>query len=955
MMAIDYVTRYVALVGIAFSAFLLIDAWTRRWHVDIAPAAAAAGRARGEKRFPRPCGLALFPSLILAFLAALYFWPILWQEGYAGLIIAASVVTVVGIYGDLYGLHAVTALSCSALSGLILLHFGYRLDGLQLLFIEGVMEFGRAAPIITVAGTVLVMGAVHWLEALRTGAVTSGMLICALLLFLKLTQNAANAAAPLLIALGSLAALTLCNIKSAKTTLGHGGAMLVGLLMASELLDGPRHVATVTTAALPVVILGLPILDGVRAFRVRCGESHRAVSKQRRRHDFVRCCLAYPESDVFWLCAKALTHTVFRGRTETPAETAEPRLAEEGDRRVPDSARQTPRELQKAVGGKRRVIALTKAILTVLVTVLVFGAASKGPHTLVRDSIDYESSVAAYLASGDAARALRVARIAKERYPGEPTARYLYAKSLMANEESAAALDEYAAVFRIEEIPNPDYDPLRPAHAPKGIDTFRPFFHPMARLEVGDYWLQQGDLGRAIENFELAQAFGQTPNAEWRPTLYAAYSALGAWGAAFEYADPPPDLAALPAGALRTLVRICAYREDWLQCKDAALVWRSRTDADAADADFWLGRARLALSEFVQASTALESAKNAGHPDAPFFLGLAEEARGADDEAAAHFLHVSATSLYRPFSLAKAASLLQRKMEQSRDQPDEETRAAEGKPVANAPRADPARLEERIALLAKELRALLAEAMPLPSPHRQDDLDVRSRGFAIPMDSLAHDAPFPMLIAWRDSRQPPSTSPEQFAVESASGNSLRLRYGRDMLELRWVENLAPFGDLDPLPMPGAYYPGWIERYRDAEQGAWRRVSPFAHVIHDAWLRIRATDAGQRVYCETAPLPVETGRFFLFAVRCKSEGARLVAGWNWYDSETSQIASDNAINQRRVRDWAWETLYERRPDQAAFVQASVGIYRDKGQALFDTVLIVPLDPPTFDQVPRDAPK
>ena len=93
------------------------------------------------------------------------------------------------------------------------------------------------------------------------------------------------------------------------------------------------------------------------------------------------------------------------------------------------------------------------------------------------------------------------------------------------------------------------------------------------------------------------------------------------------------------------------------------------------------------------------------------------------------------------------------------------------------------------------------------------------------------------------------------------------------------------------------------------------------------------------------------RFYLFAVRCRSEDGRFYVGWKWFSETEKKVAGHNFVNQRFIKGWEWHTGYAQRPDGATYVRLDLGIYRARGSALFDNMLCVPLDPPSMFRLER----
>ncbi len=72
-------------------------------------------------------------------------------------------------------------------------------------------------------------------------------------------------------------------------------------------------------------------------------------------------------------------------------------------------------------------------------------------------------------------------------------------------------------------------------------ETQRFYYFAPARLSLGEYYLNGGQLAEAIANFELARAYANVASDEYEPyhsSLYLAYSSMGLWSRALEFGEP---------------------------------------------------------------------------------------------------------------------------------------------------------------------------------------------------------------------------------------------------------------------------------------------------------------------------------------------------------------------------------------------------------------------------------
>ena len=552
----------------------------------------------------------------------------------------------------------------------------------------------------------------------------------------------------------------------------------------------------------------------------------------------------------------------------------------------------------------------------------------------IRESRRFGSFVTSYLAEGRVEKALRIARIAYECDPIDPNAAAAYAKTLASAGRERAAVAQYQQLLSISARRNPKYNPNVRAPESPTLATDRPYFFPEARLELAKRGAERGGLIEALKDAELAQAFGQRIPKDYCPFLSGLYGALNLWGRAIPFRTPDVDVSDLPSGALLVFARCAAARGAWPECRAAAEEALRRTDN--ADARWWLGVASLALGRTEAAASELRLAADAGHPHAPFFLGWVRERLGENDRLAADYLRTSPDSPYRPFALAKA---MVSSDDDLRKAPFMES-ADEGVPRGNAAAQEPQAAFER------ELEGYFDRPRPLPRPFMSDETRVHPVGFAL--EATAGDASIPVLlqVVWVDERAPEGAAGRSVSLDASRPLEPRLRNGRYLLELRLEANLVPFGTFGGIPAASGLPPGWPEIYALPKgRGAGRH---FETVVEggDARFRVSSDDTRTTIGARSVFLSVEAGRHYLLAVRCRSEKARLYAGWEWYDANETRLYNHNVFNQDMVPVLTWHTQYSRCPAAAAYVQAVVGIHRSMGAADFDAVLIFPLDPPPY---------
>jgi hypothetical protein len=212
----------------------------------------------------------------------------------------------------------------------------------------------------------------------------------------------------------------------------------------------------------------------------------------------------------------------------------------------------------------------------------------------------YQRNIALALEKGDRTQALEIARRATLARWNEPMPYTVYARLLLENGDSEAALAELAKSVDAAEKPR----------ALRRRNTGLYYYFAPARLTWGQYFANQGAQDRAIQQFELARAYAdlrEPAYAEFHEVLYATYAARGRWGRALDFGRPDaPELAACPTPSLAALAEAASARSDQSLAEIATAALQARSASALASAEFpALLRARAWLEANTPEKTAL--------------------------------------------------------------------------------------------------------------------------------------------------------------------------------------------------------------------------------------------------------------------------------------------------------------------------------------------------------------
>ena len=227
---------------------------------------------------PRLGGIAIYTAFVAAVLAGLpvnrsigvaveahnilvtipfspaFDWPVI------GVLIGASIITIVGILDDVRGISPMEKLFGQLVAAVIPPVFGIGMDVLTNPFGGMVFlgPFGVALTVLWLVALCNVMNLIDGIDGLATGIAS----IAAVTVFIASYGRGDAATAILSVALiGATLGFLPFNFNPARIFLGDTGSMLLGYLLGSLSLLGTYKSYTALSLLVPLVALGVPVLD----------------------------------------------------------------------------------------------------------------------------------------------------------------------------------------------------------------------------------------------------------------------------------------------------------------------------------------------------------------------------------------------------------------------------------------------------------------------------------------------------------------------------------------------------------------------------------------------------------------------------------------------------------------------------------------------------------------------
>ncbi len=177
-----------------------------------------------------------------------------------GILIAALLITIVGLLDDLIDLPPQLKLLGQVAAGLICVLSGVRVDDFTFPFV-GRVDLGDLGGPLTLIGLVLVMNVVNFsdgVDGLAAGVCAISAVGFAVIAF-DLGEDAAGILAACIA--GAALGFLVHNFHPASVFMGDSGSNLLGLLLGAVIVEGSLKTNALIALFVPLVILAVPFLD----------------------------------------------------------------------------------------------------------------------------------------------------------------------------------------------------------------------------------------------------------------------------------------------------------------------------------------------------------------------------------------------------------------------------------------------------------------------------------------------------------------------------------------------------------------------------------------------------------------------------------------------------------------------------------------------------------------------
>lgn len=289
-------------IAIAFILAFVITFVTTPYTMKVAKKIGAIDIPKDERRaHKKPIPKFGGPAVILGFLVStiyllvvmsvektvnLFGFQMYWKK-LLGFLLGITAISTFCVVDDIKTIRPLTKLTGQILGAIIVVAFGIRIEGVTLPFLNFPEMHQIISIIITIIWIIIVTNAINLIDGLD--GLSSGIsVISAISLLVIFVLNGSSLVSIVLITAlaGALVGFLPFNFTPAKTFIGDTGSNFLGFSLSVISILGSAKTYTAAVIVLPLIVLGLPILDTVCAIirRLIKGKSLKAVFKADKGH-----------------------------------------------------------------------------------------------------------------------------------------------------------------------------------------------------------------------------------------------------------------------------------------------------------------------------------------------------------------------------------------------------------------------------------------------------------------------------------------------------------------------------------------------------------------------------------------------------------------------------------------------------------------------------------------------
>ncbi len=229
-------------------------------------------RKTHPKPIPRLGGIAIVFGIGVGTIFA--YMPYSWRDQMsvremAHFAVAILIVFVVGVLDDLNGVSIVKKFLVQIIAAAIVIRLGWTIESVRLPWAGVQVELGILGPLVSLLWIVGVTNAINLLDGLDGLADGIVAIMALTLMFYALPQDSPFAVIVTAAVAGACLAFLRFNWEPARIFMGDSGSLTLGFALASFALQSSIKAPTTVAILVPVLALGLPVIDTLLVMGVR--------------------------------------------------------------------------------------------------------------------------------------------------------------------------------------------------------------------------------------------------------------------------------------------------------------------------------------------------------------------------------------------------------------------------------------------------------------------------------------------------------------------------------------------------------------------------------------------------------------------------------------------------------------------------------------------------------------
>ncbi len=286
-------------IAIAFLLAFIVSFMATPWSIILAKKVGAVDAPKDEEdknrrmhmnAMPRLGGIAVIAGFLTSIIYLLFVMSIegsinlLDTDSYyvnlIGIFIGIIIIAIIGLIDDIKNLKPYQKLIGQIIAAIIVVAFGVKIDQINIPILNEIGFSSEFYAVITVVWIVGITNAINLMDGLDGLSSGISLISCiSLLIIFALNDSPIIAIIMVSSLIGSIVGFLPFNYAPAKTFIGDIGSNFLGFMLAIISIMGVAKTYTMAVIVLPMLVLGLPILDIVWAVirRIIKGKSLKAI------------------------------------------------------------------------------------------------------------------------------------------------------------------------------------------------------------------------------------------------------------------------------------------------------------------------------------------------------------------------------------------------------------------------------------------------------------------------------------------------------------------------------------------------------------------------------------------------------------------------------------------------------------------------------------------------------